>query len=290
MEAPSFRVDIEREADLIEEIARFYGYDRIPSEVTPLRSFEPPANRKRERLQRIRQVLLQQGFDEVVNFSFSDPEKETAVGSGRTPIPIRNPISSRSALMRTNLLMGLLENASWNLNRGLEGVHIFERGNVYFLEDEEHTEQLTLGLVGTGRWGRPIGSPKTGDRIFRPQGRGRSPDVRPAVRPLLLRGGRASLLRGSGRSPWSTRARRSACRRPEEGDRRRVFPGRGSLCGRNQPPGLMAKQPRPFQYVPVPKFPGVSRDLSFLVDRGSPSRTSRKRWPAWGSPSWRVSN
>jgi len=286
VEAPSFRVDVEREADLIEEVARFYGYDRIPSEVTPLKSFEPPANKKRERLQKIRQVLLQQGFDEVVNFSFSDPEKETAVGSGRTPVPIRNPISSRSALMRTNLLMGLLENASWNLNRGLEGVHIFELGNVYFLEDEEHTEQLTLGLVGTGRWGIPHWQARNGETGF-----------------FILKGAVEALMSALRYDPFSfeeaghpyfEQGRSLALVYKGEtvghvGVLKKAIGGAYSLEGEVYAAeislqGLMAKQPRPFQYVPVPKFPGMSRDLSFLVDRSVAFQDIQKTVARLGVP------
>ena len=115
---PTFRVDVSREADLVEEIARFYGYDRIPSEVTPVDSFAPVVNRKRDRLARIRETLAGQGLDEVINWSFADPEREAAVASGRTPVAIQNPISNRASVMRTSLFPGLLENAAWNLNRG----------------------------------------------------------------------------------------------------------------------------------------------------------------------------
>ena len=150
VEVPTFRVDVSREADLIEEIARFYGYDRIPSVVTPVDSFDATVDRKRMRLARLRRTLLGQGLDEVINWSFADPEREAAAGSGRTPIPVQNPISNRASVMRTTLLPGLLENAAWNLNRGLEGVHVFETGRVYYWEEEKHREDLHLGLLATG--------------------------------------------------------------------------------------------------------------------------------------------
>jgi len=74
-EIPSFRVDLEREADLIEEIARFFGYDRIPTEVTPARSFDLPADERQDCLWLLKEVLFHYGFDEVINFSFGDREK-----------------------------------------------------------------------------------------------------------------------------------------------------------------------------------------------------------------------
>ncbi|HDT14421.1 MAG TPA: phenylalanine--tRNA ligase subunit beta, partial [Candidatus Aminicenantes bacterium] len=147
---PTFRVDVAEEADLVEEVARFYGYDRIPAQVTPVDSFPLDVNRKRERLARIRETLAGQGFDEAVNWSFADPDKEAIAASGRAPVAIQNPISARASIMRTTLLPGLLENAARNLNRGLEGVRLFEAGGIYFRREEATCEQLSLGLLATG--------------------------------------------------------------------------------------------------------------------------------------------
>ncbi|MGB9894069.1 MAG: phenylalanine--tRNA ligase subunit beta, partial [Candidatus Saccharicenans sp.] len=150
-EIPSFRVDLEREADLIEEVARFYGYDKIPSEVTPVKSFDLPADKKRDKIWRLKEVLFHHGFDEVINFSFADPEKEEIWQAGYRPIKLQNPISSKASILRTSLLPGLVENAVWNFNREAEGVHIFEVGNIYFWEEDQvHQEKLTLGLLTTG--------------------------------------------------------------------------------------------------------------------------------------------
>ncbi len=150
---PHFRIDIEREADLVEEIARFYGYEKIPIQFPPLRSLEPILDPKKERIQTLRQLMFHYGFDEVVNFSFMDPEKEKKFISDLDPIPIRNPISTKAALLRTTLLGGLLENVVWNTNRSAEGVHIFEIGNTFHLNNETHKEHLMLSMVMTGSVG-----------------------------------------------------------------------------------------------------------------------------------------
>lgn len=154
---PFFRIDIEREADLIEEIARFYGFDRIPARIPPLKTLEPVLDQKRRRVNRLRQLLFHYGFDEVVNYSFFDPEKEAIFETSRKAVRIRNPISSRASLLKTTLIGGLLENIVWNRNRGAEGVHIFEAGKIYFSQDETCVEQLMLalvtsGFVGTTHW------------------------------------------------------------------------------------------------------------------------------------------
>ena len=268
-EVPSFRVDIEREADLVEEVARFYGYDKIPGEMIPLASFEPPVNKKREKIQKLRQVLLHQGLDEVINFSFSDPEKESGVASGREPIAIRNPISSRSASLRTSLVMGLLENVAWNLNRGLEGVHIFEFGNIYFRKDEAHLEQLTLGLLSTGLLGRPHWQTRAGETDF-----------------FVLKGAVEALMSALRYEPFSFAA--DAHPFFEEGASlalaykgntvghlgvvkkflRDLYSLEGTVYAAEiNLAGLLEKQPKAFRFTPVAKFPGVSRDLSFLADR-----------------------
>jgi phenylalanyl-tRNA synthetase beta chain len=278
VEVPSFRVDIEREADLIEEVARFYGYDRIPAEITPAKSFEFTVNRRRERTMKLRRALLAYGFDEVINWSFADPEKEAVLKMGREAVPIRNPISARASVLRTNLFMGLLENAAWNLNRGLEGVHIFEVGNVYFCQGERPEERLTLGLLTTGlRPGRDwLDKPAETDFYVL---KGALEAAASALRyePVVFEpadqapfeGGRALTLLYKGQPV----GRLGVLERPVA-DHYAIAPA--VYAAEVDLECLFEKQPRPFAYAPVPKFPGVSRDLSFLVGRDVPYREIEK--------------
>lgn len=269
VEVPSFRVDIEREADLIEEIARFFGYDKIPSVVTPLKAFEPAVNKRRERTEKVRTLLLHRGFDEVINFSFADPERETLLQSGRPPIPLCNPISVKASLLRTNLLQGLLENTAWNKNRGIEGVHLFELGNIYFWDNNCHVEQLILGLVTTG----PL------DPVYWRGEKSRA-DY------FSLKGALEALLEHLRYSPYSF----VAAGHPffQEGYsvavvykeekvgylglvREKIlqaYPLEGPVYAAEiNMSTLFGKQPRPFEYHPLIKFPAVVRDLSILVSR-----------------------
>jgi phenylalanyl-tRNA synthetase beta chain len=272
VEVPSFRVDIDREADLIEEVARFYGYDRIPAEITPAKSFEFTVNRKRERTMKLRRALLGYGFDEVINFSFADPEKEVLLGGGREPVAIRNPISARASVLRTNLFMGLLENATWNRNRGLEGVHIFEVGNVYSCQGEKPEERLTLGLLTTGLLPDRGWPEKPVETDFYHL-KGAVEAVAAALRyePCSFEAedhpsfeqGRGLALRYKGQAVGRLGVLKAAAAAGYSIDRP-VFAAEIDLGA------LFEKQPRPFAYAPVPKFPGVVRDLSFLVDRNVP--------------------
>jgi phenylalanyl-tRNA synthetase beta chain len=278
VEIPSFRVDIDREADLIEEIARFYGYDRIPSAITPAKSFEFVVNRKRERVLTLRQTLLERGFDEVINFSFADPEKEAVLQSGREPVKLRNPISARASVLRTNLLMGLLENAAWNRNRGLEGVHIFEVGNIYFCQGEKPEERLTLGLLTTGLFPGRGWQEKPAETDFYVL-KGALEAVTAALRyePCSFEGaagpyfeeGQGLTLVYKGQPVGRFGVLKASIAAHDSIDRP-VFAAEIDLAG------LFEKQSRPFAYVPVPKFPGVSRDLSFLVDRNVPYQEIQK--------------
>jgi phenylalanyl-tRNA synthetase beta chain len=269
---PTFRVDVDREADLIEEVARFYGYDRIPPKFTPAVSFDLSVNRKRERLARVRETLLGQGFDEVINWSFADPEREKAAAGGREAVAVENPISQRASVLRTTLLPGLLENAAWNLHRGLEGVHVFELGNVYAWEGEGHKEDLHLGLLTTGllpgaSWADPAaetdfyvlkGAVEALAEALRFEPVAFEERDHPSFEPgralaLLYKGvevGRLGALRGSFTSG-------AAVDRP-------VYAAEIDLAA------LFARAPRAFEVAPAPKFPGVVRDLSFFLDRAVP--------------------
>jgi len=270
VDVPTFRVDISREADLIEEVARFYGYDRIPAVVTPVGAFPLAVNRKRERLARIRETLGGQGLDEVINWSFADPEKEAAAAGGRTPVAIQNPISNRASVLRTTLLPGLVENAAWNLNRGLDGVHIFELGNVYYWgDDEKHREDLHLGLLSTGlRPGESFMAAAAETDLF---------VVKGAVEAVFeaLRFETAGFAERDHPSFAPGRALAVLCRGQEVGRlgllSRRLAAAfevdRPVYAAEIDLAALFGKTPRPFEYVPVPKLPGVVRDLSFLMDR-----------------------
>jgi len=268
---PSFRIDVEREADLVEEIARFYGYDKIPSLVPPLEVLEPVPSDK-ERLRRLSAQLFHYGLDEVINMSFADPEREAALSSGKVPVAIRNPLSSKAAVLRTTLLGGLLENTAWNLNRGLPGVPIFEIGNVYAQLEEGPVERLSLGLSETGLLGVPGWKDKPEPaQFFRLKGA-----VEAALESLRY----AALAFETAPHPFFEDGEALAV--AYKGERIGIL-GRvaGRLLAAYGLPGpvfaaeidlasLFGKHPKPFEYLPLPKFPAVVRDLSFLIDRGLP--------------------
>ncbi len=132
---PHFRRDVGISEDVVEEVARRFGYARIPSTLPSRRSDagslapDPPAD------ERVRDVMVGAGFDEAITWSFVSPALATAIagiGGERTPLPLMNPLSEEWSLMRTSCLPGLCKALAGNLNRGLDDVSLFEIGRVYW--------------------------------------------------------------------------------------------------------------------------------------------------------------
>ncbi len=131
---PSWRFDMEIEEDLIEEIARLYGYDNIPAPAPrgPLKmQVQPEARRP---AYRVRQMLADRGYQEVVNFAFVETawEADFAAKTAETElIRLANPIASQMAVMRSTLFGGLISNLQTNLKRKQNRVRLFEVGRTF---------------------------------------------------------------------------------------------------------------------------------------------------------------
>jgi phenylalanyl-tRNA synthetase beta chain len=147
---PAFRSDIENETDLIEEIGRHYGYDRIPPRLPQLDTSHPCREKKNKVEDNIRQALFHQGFDEAVNDSFMAPGIQELFAEEREPVPVINPISSRTSFLKNTLLAGLLENMQMNFARGIRRIHLFEIGHCFNRKDEEIHEKPMLAFVSCG--------------------------------------------------------------------------------------------------------------------------------------------
>jgi phenylalanyl-tRNA synthetase beta chain len=132
---PSYRFDIEIEEDLIEEVARLYGFENIPDHppTAALKMSAPPEARRS--VHRLRHALAQAGYQEAVNFGFTDRESEARLsmhqGDESQTIQVRNPIANQYAVMRSTLWGGLLGNLRANLNRGSSRIRLFEIGRVF---------------------------------------------------------------------------------------------------------------------------------------------------------------
>ncbi|AZF27599.1 phenylalanine--tRNA ligase subunit beta [Pseudomonas sp. R2-60-08W] len=128
VEVPSHRFDISLEVDLIEELARLYGYNRLPVRYPQARLAPQPKAEARAHLPELRRLLVARGYQEAVTYSFIDPKQFELFNPGVEPLLLANPISNDMAAMRSSLWPGLIKALSHNLNRQQDRVRMFESG------------------------------------------------------------------------------------------------------------------------------------------------------------------
>ncbi|MGA0848886.1 MAG: phenylalanine--tRNA ligase subunit beta [Chthoniobacterales bacterium] len=146
---PSFRPDLTREVDLVEEVIRMAGIERVPSRLRGFPAGTTPADRRHDNAEDLRERLRAQGFSEARTSHFVSPEALQRAGVGSEgAVAIRNPLGAEQALLRPALLAGLLEALARNMRHGAESVRLFELGPVFRSDGEE--ERTALALMATG--------------------------------------------------------------------------------------------------------------------------------------------
>ncbi len=128
VEVPSHRFDISIEVDLIEELARLYGYNRLPVRYPQARLAPQGKPEAHGELPSLRRLLVARGFQEAITYSFIDPKLFELFSPGVEPLLLANPISSDMAAMRASLWPGLVKAVQHNLNRQQDRVRLFESG------------------------------------------------------------------------------------------------------------------------------------------------------------------
>lgn len=127
---PGFRVDVTREADLIEEVGRHFGFDRIPAAFPPLASPQPPPAAALTRERRLRQALIASGFSEAMTFAFIEAAAARPFcPPGAEPALLANPLSEKYAVLRPSLLPGLVDACAHNRRRAQRDIRLFEIGS-----------------------------------------------------------------------------------------------------------------------------------------------------------------
>ena len=148
---PPHRVDIDRLPDLYEEVIRHVGYDAVPSQLPVLPTTPGHRNPNWELIDRARDAAVAAGLNEVMTWSFIDPETDELVGSQPLcpgePLVLDNPLATTQGVMRRSLLPGLLGAAQANLNQGERTLCFFEQGRVFDLDDVDPREHERLGIV-----------------------------------------------------------------------------------------------------------------------------------------------
>lgn len=145
---PSWRLDVEREIDLIEEIARLHGYDKFPNTLPTYTGavIDQPNAKKDDKL---RSSTLALGYNEAISLTFIS-HQDAEQFSLLPVIELENPLSEEASVMRNSMVPGMLNMLAYNLNRGIDNVRLCETGNVYTLEDGKSQELKRACLGATG--------------------------------------------------------------------------------------------------------------------------------------------
>src|SRR6202023_1899805 len=151
VQIPSWRLDVEREIDVIEEIARLHGYDKFESTL-PAYSGAVVELPQAGMDATLRTRALALGYNEALSLTFishADAERFSSSSSGMRVLELENPLSEEASVMRTSLAPGMLDMLAWNLNRDSENVRLFEIGRVYEMRRGERIEPARACLGTT---------------------------------------------------------------------------------------------------------------------------------------------
>jgi phenylalanyl-tRNA synthetase beta chain len=264
---PSYRFDISIEQDLIEEIGRIYGYDRIPGSDARIPQRAQPATEQAVTRERLRLLLVDRGYQEAITYGFADARLQRLLFPDVRALALTNPISAELGEMRLSLWPGLIEACRFNLRRQQNRIRLFEVGTRFGFEATRLIESQAIAGIVTGRvmpeqWGA-----ENRDADFY--------DVKSDVESLFALTGRSSAISYAAAKHDSLHPGRSA----------RILDGRTPVgwIGQLQPeiarklelrdsPWLfeIAIEPSFFSEVPVFKeisrFPAIRRDLAVVVD------------------------
>jgi phenylalanyl-tRNA synthetase beta chain len=155
---PSFRFDLSIESDLIEELARLYGYDNIPALAPQAALTMLPYSELQRPLARIQQILVARDYQEIVSYAFVDEQIERELCGNVNPVALQNPIASNLAVMRSSLIGGLVGALRFNLNRNQARVRLFETGVCFAKARDGYTQSQRLSGLAFGaalpeQWG-----------------------------------------------------------------------------------------------------------------------------------------
>jgi phenylalanyl-tRNA synthetase beta chain len=148
VQVPSWRLDVEREIDLIEELARIHGYDKFPNTLPAYVGSVlelPEASKDRK----LRSTLLALGYNEAISLTFISHEDARKFSPAQA-IELANPLSEEASVMRTTMVPGMLNMVAYNLNRGTDDLRLFEAGSVFEASDARSVElkRICLGVTG----------------------------------------------------------------------------------------------------------------------------------------------
>lgn len=274
---PNFRHDINEYMDIVEEVARIHGYDSIP-ETMPVSSSKNLIRDKKERYSTLaKDYLKSAGFYEVINFSFfcmKDIENFLIPSEDKktSTVNIINPISKDYEIMRTFLAAGLLKNIAYNLNRGSKNLKFYEKGKVFFHQENNlPVECVNVCFVQTGRERDYFWKEKYKDYDFFDikgvlEGLaicfGLEFTFEKTLEPFLNTSNAADVLLNNAKIGWIGEIREEVLK--SYGIDQKVY-GAELKFDEISKSGII--EPK---YKPIPKYPQVTRDFSFYMDDEMP--------------------
>jgi phenylalanyl-tRNA synthetase beta chain len=273
---PSWRVDLQREADLVEEVARHLGYDKIP-EVVGTASPSPRDRSRRTAEERCRTLLAHLGFHEAFNYAMIAVDEDlpfVPLGAS-APLKISNPIAETLARLRRSLMPGLVRSAGLNLRRGIADVRLFEIGHVFLRRDQGgFPEERTRAAFAWAGAGSPRHWSARASEADWPGACGIVDAVMRALRPdfpiVRIPSGLEGLHPGRSaawNSPDGTALAWCGELHPDLAHasdlRARVLLGEVDLDRLLLDPETAAR------HAPVPRVPSVTRDLSLILGAGA---------------------
>lgn len=264
---PAFRFDIAIEEDLIEEIGRVYGYNRLPLKRPQAELAMLAMPESRVAMRRIKQTLVDMGYQEAVTYSFVDPAIQTILDPQSQAIALANPISAEMAVMRTNLWAGLVQAVLYNLHRQQNRLLLFEYGLKFIQQGTEINQEMTLAGLITGsrtpeQWATPIEKLDFYDikghveAILSLTGCFESFIIEHAPHPVLHPGQSACIKRDGDPIGWLGAIHPGVAKLINLDHTMYLFEIKADSLQRGRLPG----------YQPVSKYPAIRRDLSIVVD------------------------
>ena len=274
---PARRVDVSREVDLIEEIARHHGFDRIPGRFPPLLQSPPPPDPRIARARHLRAVMTGAGFSEANTFGFIGKAAAEPFAGDAGLVAIANPLSENFGVLRPSCLPGLVAAVAYNRHREQRDVRLFEIGARFTRATGERRAIAAIwaGAVGGDHWGggtRPVDffdmkglAGRIGDAI------GLQLTAEPAQREWLVPGRSAALVDNG--TPVGVVGQLAASVAGQHGltAADAVYVAEIDLDAAE---AVVAE--RQTRIEALPRFPSVARDISILVDDTLPSATVRE--------------
>jgi phenylalanyl-tRNA synthetase beta chain len=289
---PSFRGDLQREIDVIEEIARFYGYDRIPVTVPRIQISREPKDTRHHYIQTVKDSFRGAGFSEAINYSFMNYQvlDMLNIGEGdtrRKTLTLRNPLNEEESHLRTAIIPSLIQNLVHNMSMGSRDLRLFEVSRIFIdrgealPEEEHHLGAIYFREKGPSLWKNEtpdffivkgviqslLDSLRIDDHAFQPS---LEPFLHPGKSADILVSGRRIGFLGT-LHPDVVEKLSLKVSQPE------------ILVTEMNLDALLSSVPEIVKYVPIPRYPHIDRDIALIVDESLPASGIMEQMRAYPS-------